>query len=58
MIPFPTATCVLQVQNGRLSARLDAADTDTLDTLEGVVADHLLRMARGEALSITWNRID
>ena len=55
-IPFPSATCLLQVRDGRLSARLEADDDATLDRMQDVVADHLQRMARGEALSIAWTR--
>ena len=55
-IPFPTATCMLVVQDGRLSARLEAEDDATLEKMQEVVADHLQRMARGEALSIAWTR--
>lgn len=56
LIPFPAANCRLEVQGTQLLARLEADDAATLDTMQGVVADHLLRMARGEALAIVWER--
>lgn len=55
-IPFPTATCLLEVWDGRLSVRLGADDDATLEKMQDVVAEHLQRMARGEALSIAWIR--
>ena len=57
VIPFPTATCVLQAQGDELLARLESDDAGAVEKLEGVVADHLQRMARGEALSIEWTRV-
>ena len=37
-----------------LVARLEAADDARLAQMQGVVADHLQRMARGETLQIDW----
>ncbi|HLT29756.1 MAG TPA: DUF2218 domain-containing protein [Myxococcaceae bacterium] len=57
-IVFPgDAVCVLQAADAQtLHARIDAPDAGVLDRLEEVVASHLLRMSRGEALEISWSR--
>jgi len=57
VIPLPAAKCHLQAEGARLTATIEADDPDALERIEGVVADHLLRMARGEALQIEWNRL-
>lgn len=54
VIRFPTARCSLRVRDTRLLATIEADDADTLETMQGVVADHLSRMARGEELVIDW----
>ena len=57
VIPFPAARCVLQVQGAQLLATIEVDDPATLPTMQDVVADHLQRMARGEALSIEWRTL-
>lgn len=55
-IQFDKAVCTLRVQGEAIAATIETADSGTLDTLETVVAEHLQRMARGETLSIQWQR--
>ncbi|MGY0800074.1 DUF2218 domain-containing protein [Lysobacter sp. A286] len=55
-IEFGNATCVLRVQGDSIAATIESADGAELEKLEPVVAEHLQRMARGEALSIQWQR--
>lgn len=57
-IEFGNATCVLRVQGDAIAATIESADRAELEKLEPVVAEHLQRMARGEALSIQWQRQD
>ena len=57
VIPLPAAHCRLQAEGTRLIATIEADDSEALERIEGVVADHLVRMARGEALVITWHRL-
>lgn len=54
-IRFPDANCRLEVQGAQLLATLEADDASMVDKLQGVVAEHLLRMARGETLAIVWS---
>jgi hypothetical protein len=56
-IPLPGAQCHLQADGARLIATIEAEDPETLERIQGAVADHLLRMARGEALAIDWKRV-
>lgn len=57
-IVFPgDAVCLLEAADAQtLHARIEAPDAEALDKLEEVVASHLLRMSRGEALDIRWSR--
>jgi hypothetical protein len=54
-VPFDANTR-LQLDAGvdALQARLEAADDARLAQMQGVVAEHLQRMARGETLEIAW----
>ena len=57
VIPLPGANCRMQAEGPQLTATLEADDPEALDRIEAVVAEHLVRMARGEALVISWNRL-
>lgn len=55
-VDFPTgAQLFLNANDATLHLRLTAPD-DTLERLEGVVADHLKRFAFREELSFDWAR--
>ncbi|QQN51442.1 DUF2218 domain-containing protein [Stutzerimonas balearica] len=51
-IELPIGECRLRDAGERLEAQLQAADAAALARLQQVVADHLERMASGEALTI------
>ncbi len=53
-IELPIGECRLRDAGERLEAQLQAADAAALARLQQVVADHLERMASGEALKIVW----
>jgi hypothetical protein len=54
-VPFDETTHLrLDAGAEALQARLEAADDARLVQMQGVVADHLHRMARGEVLEIEW----
>jgi len=54
-VPFDDTTRLrLDAGAEALQARLEAADDARLVRMQGVVADHLQRMARGEVLQIEW----
>ncbi|MBA1279225.1 MULTISPECIES: DUF2218 domain-containing protein [Pseudomonadaceae] len=53
-IELPIGNCRLQVAEGGLQVVVEAEDSEQLQKLQQVVADHLERMATGEALSFTW----
>ncbi len=55
-IVFDPARLVLTRFEGGLTAVIEAPDTDTLDHLEPVVADHMQRMVADETLQIDWQR--
>lgn len=53
-IELPIGNCRLQVTEGGLQVVVEAEEPEQLQKLKQVVADHLERMATGEALSFTW----
>lgn len=55
-IDFGDSRCVLLAQGAEIVATIESADSQTLAKMEQVVAEHLQRMARGEALVIQWQR--
>ncbi|TWE02409.1 hypothetical protein FB481_109232 [Pseudomonas sp. AG1028] len=55
-IVFDPARLTLTRFEGGLVAVIEAPDTDTLDRLEPVVADHMQRMVADETLQIDWQR--
>ena len=53
---FPSgAQLFMEADNAKLHLRLDAED-DTLERMEGVVADHLKRFAFREELEFAWQK--
>ena len=54
-IPFDPAICELKVVEEGLHVTLQAPTEEELVKLQGVVADHLQRMA-GEPLTVDWHR--
>ena len=58
-VPFDaTTTAHLRASAATLSARVEAADPATLERYQGVVANHLHRMARAGELVIQWRPVD
>ena len=55
-IALGETTCLLEAGEGSLKAELQAADEAQLSRMEGVVADHLQRMATDEAFTFVWQR--
>lgn len=53
-IELPIGNCRLQVTEGGLQVVVEAEESEQLQKLQQVVADHLERMATGEMLSFTW----
>ncbi|WP_136254875.1 DUF2218 domain-containing protein [Onishia niordana] len=53
-VQFETGTCLMKAEQECLVVAIEALDVDALDSLEGVVASHLERMAGDEALTIVW----
>lgn len=55
-IDFPTGSCVVEIAEGALILRADAATAEDLATLEDVVARHLVRFGFRETLAVEWTR--
>lgn len=55
-IRFPFGTVTLAAQESLLQLQGSAATEEELERLEQVVADHLVRFANKETLSIKWQR--
>ncbi|WP_136249075.1 DUF2218 domain-containing protein [Halomonas borealis] len=53
-VVFDTGSCLMTAEPGRLTVAVEALDEAELDRLEGVVANHLERMAGQEPLDIIW----
>ncbi|WP_458526674.1 DUF2218 domain-containing protein [Onishia taeanensis] len=53
-VRFDAGTCLMEADGERLVVAIEALDVESLDTLEGVVASHLERMAGDEPLTIVW----
>jgi len=53
-IELPIGNCRMEAAEGGLQVEVEAEDPEQLQKLQQVVADHLERMATGEALSFTW----
>lgn len=53
-VTFEAGSCLMQAEPGKLRIAVEALDEEGLDTLEGVVASHLERMAGKESLDIIW----
>ncbi len=54
-VPFDDATSArLHAEDGSLHVTVEAIDAATLERFQGVVANHLQRMARAGELAIDW----
>lgn len=53
-VTFEGGSCLMISEPGVLRVAIEALDEENLDTLEGVVAGHLERMAVDETLEIVW----
>ena len=54
-VPFDASTTArLRAEDGGLHVAVEAADAATLERFQGVVANHLQRMARAGELAIRW----
>ncbi|UYF99582.1 DUF2218 domain-containing protein [Halomonas sp. GD1P12] len=47
-------TCLMYADADKLSVSIETLDEASLDQLEGVVENHLVRMAKDETLEIVW----
>lgn len=54
VFPEEKGTCLMHAEADKLSVSIEALDEATLDQLEGVVENHLVRMAKDEPLEIVW----
>lgn len=58
-VPFDADTlALLDADDDALHVRIEAADAERLARMQDVVAEHLQRMNRGEALAIAWRPAD
>jgi uncharacterized protein len=55
-IDFEGGTCDLLAEDGVLVMTVTADGEELLARLEGVAGGHLVRMAHGETLDVTWLR--
>lgn len=55
-IEFGETRCLLKAGEGTLNAELQTTDAAQLGRMEGVVADHLQRMATDETFTFVWQR--
>ncbi|MGB8711779.1 MAG: DUF2218 domain-containing protein [Onishia taeanensis] len=53
-VHFDAGTCLMEADATHLRVAVEALDVESLDTLEGVVASHLERMAGDEPLKMVW----
>lgn len=54
-VPFDTSTHArFDADAEQLKVVLEAADAQRLQQMQGVIGEHLQRMARGESLQIDW----
>jgi cytochrome b561 len=56
VIELPLGRCNLHAHQGWLDAHLESADTEQLQQLQQVAADHLVRMAGDEPLTVNWQQ--
>ncbi len=56
VIELPLGRCNLQARQGWLDANLESPDQEQLQQLQNVAADHLIRMAGDEPLTINWQQ--
>jgi len=55
-IQLPNGVCKLKAVEGGLAVALSVEDTEQLEQMETVVAEHLQRMASDETLGFDWQR--
>lgn len=55
-VVFEMGTCTLDAEGDRLTMRVEAGDGEAVGRLEKVMADHLLRFAFREELTVNWQR--
>ena len=55
-IELPAGKTVLDATDSDLTVTIHASDAASLDQLEAVVADHIVRFAFREELSFAWTR--
>lgn len=56
-VVFEMGTCTVDAEGDRLTLRIDAGDAQAIERLEKIVADHLLRFAFREELTVDWQRV-
>ena len=57
-VAFPFGRCALHADPTSLQLRASAADAESLQRVEHVVASHLERFAHREQLAIAWSTTD
>ena len=55
-IEFPFGVCTIRCDDEAMHIRIEVADAGDLDRAEGVVGDHLIRMANKDEPVVAWQR--
>jgi len=55
-IEFPFGVCEIQVSGSAMEFRIDVYAADDVDRAEGVVGEHLVRMANKDEPVVEWRR--
>ena len=55
-IEFPFGLCVIECDSEHMHITVDLADAGDVDRAEGVVGDHLVRMANKDDPIVIWRR--
>ncbi len=56
-IQFPSARAELQSFDDQLVITLESPDEETADTMEDVIAKHLVRFSPKEPVELAWERV-
>ena len=55
-IEFPFGVCTIDCDDEAMHICIELEDAGNVDRAEGVVADHLVRMANKDEPAVTWQR--
>ncbi|GKW49663.1 DUF2218 domain-containing protein [Halomonas sp. NCCP-2165] len=53
-VAFEEGVCLMRADDAAMTVAIEALDEEALDRLEGVISNHLDRMAGKEPLDIVW----